>query len=267
VKILLLIAAVGLIFFLSITSFAPFKNALFAGLFPKNSSHATGNGSIRLTPSVTAGVGQTFTTPIMIDTAGEDIVGVDIQLVFDKTVLELTDISYFPENSVLKDYIPGISDPAQKTQLLAQTNNIGILQFSSITLGDEDVFNGTLGESNPFAILQFKVLRNTPTSAAFNHTPGSTIDTNLTGTEAVDILSTVTNMYVNGNPPITYPELSPNPDAKPGDLDNDNKVGIFDYNILLTDFGKTGTNLIADLDKDGKVGIFDYNILLTNFGR
>lgn len=54
--------------------------------------------------------------------------------------------------------------------------------------------------------------------------------------------------------------------AKPGDIDRNNKVDIFDYNILLTDFGKTG-NLPADIDKNGKVDIFDFNILLTNFGK
>ena len=62
------------------------------------------------------------------------------------------------------------------------------------------------------------------------------------------------------------PSLSPSPLVKPGDLDGDNDVDIFDYNQLLTDFGKTG-NLAADIDKNGKVDIFDYNILLTNFGK
>jgi len=51
----------------------------------------------------------------------------------------------------------------------------------------------------------------------------------------------------------------------------DNKVDIFDYNQVLTDFGKTGTNLISDIEKSGtsldKVDIFDYNLLLTNFGK
>ncbi len=60
---------------------------------------------------------------------------------------------------------------------------------------------------------------------------------------------------------------SPLPSAvKLGDLDVDNDVDIFDYNILLTDFGKTGTSP-ADIDKNGKVDIFDYNTLLTNFGK
>ncbi len=62
----------------------------------------------------------------------------------------------------------------------------------------------------------------------------------------------------------TYPASSPA--GKAGDVDQNGKVDIFDYNLLLTDFGKNQPNLPSDLDKNGKVDIFDYNVLLTNFG-
>ncbi len=55
--------------------------------------------------------------------------------------------------------------------------------------------------------------------------------------------------------------------TKPGDLDNDCDVDIFDYNQLLTEFGKTQSGLISDIDSNGKVDIFDYNALITNFGK
>ncbi len=55
--------------------------------------------------------------------------------------------------------------------------------------------------------------------------------------------------------------------AKPGDIDGNGNVNIFDYNILLTNFNKTGTGIQGDLNNSGKVDIFDYNILLTNFGK
>lgn len=58
---------------------------------------------------------------------------------------------------------------------------------------------------------------------------------------------------------------SPSP-IKPGDLDGNSKVDIFDYNILLTNFGKAGAGVQGDLDGNNKVDIFDYNNLLTNFG-
>lgn len=69
------------------------------------------------------------------------------------------------------------------------------------------------------------------------------------------------------------PVTSPSPSAaaiKAGDIIVNGKVDIFDYNQLLGDFGKTGTNLISDIHKAGsslnKVDIFDYNLLLSNFG-
>jgi len=53
----------------------------------------------------------------------------------------------------------------------------------------------------------------------------------------------------------------------PGDLNQDRKVDIFDYNLFLPEFGKVVANNLADLDKNGKVDIFDYNLFLGNFGR
>lgn len=56
--------------------------------------------------------------------------------------------------------------------------------------------------------------------------------------------------------------------AKIGDTNGDSKVDIFDYNELLSNFGKTtGFSPNTDLDKNGKIDIFDYNLLLTNLGK
>jgi hypothetical protein len=51
--------------------------------------------------------------------------------------------------------------------------------------------------------------------------------------------------------------------TKPGDLNGDNKVDIFDLSVLLTNWGSTGG--IADINSDGKVDIFDLSILLSNW--
>lgn len=55
----------------------------------------------------------------------------------------------------------------------------------------------------------------------------------------------------------------------PGDLNHDSKIDIFDYNIMVTDFGRSDTPgfIPADIDKNGTVDIFDYNILVGNFGE
>ncbi len=62
---------------------------------------------------------------------------------------------------------------------------------------------------------------------------------------------------------------TPTPASIPGDLNGDHTVNIFDYNILIGDFGKTGSPgwIPADINKDGKVDIFDYNALVGNFGK
>ncbi len=51
---------------------------------------------------------------------------------------------------------------------------------------------------------------------------------------------------------------------KPGDLDRNGRVDIFDYNMLLGAFGKTGAPGFhpADILKNGAVDIFDYNEIL-----
>lgn len=70
-------------------------------------------------------------------------------------------------------------------------------------------------------------------------------------------------------PPTSSPTPTPKPTPLGGDIDKDGDVDIFDYNILVTNFGKrTPQNLGgADLDNDGDVDIFDYNLVVTNFGR
>ena len=71
-----------------------------------------------------------------------------------------------------------------------------------------------------------------------------------------------------GSTPTPTPTRKPTPTGVyiPGDIDGDGDVDIFDYNLLITNFGATGGN-VADIDGDGDVDIFDYNILVTNFGK
>ena len=71
------------------------------------------------------------------------------------------------------------------------------------------------------------------------------------------------------------PTKSPTPTNTPvpvpilGDLDNNKKVELADYNILFANFGKAGVSgwIPSDIIKNGKVDIYDYNILVGNFGK
>lgn len=63
-----------------------------------------------------------------------------------------------------------------------------------------------------------------------------------------------TDIINTGNVRGSLPCQTPTSVSKPGDLNADNNVDIFDYNILVANFGTTYT-------------IFDYNILVTNYGK
>ena len=56
----------------------------------------------------------------------------------------------------------------------------------------------------------------------------------------------------------------------PGDLNSDTHVNNVDKTILVTNFNKAGVVggwIPADIDKNKVVDIFDYNILVENFGN
>lgn len=65
----------------------------------------------------------------------------------------------------------------------------------------------------------------------------------------------------------TCPQPSPSASIvrKVGDIDNNGKVDIFDFNTFIGDF--VIKNLRSDFDNNGKVDIFDYNLLIQNFGK
>lgn len=58
-------------------------------------------------------------------------------------------------------------------------------------------------------------------------------------------------------PPVTY---------RSGDVDQDNKIDILDFNMLMVNWGNNPVFLGADIDGNGKVDIFDFNLLMVNWG-
>jgi hypothetical protein len=51
-------------------------------------------------------------------------------------------------------------------------------------------------------------------------------------------------------------------EAKKVDINNDNKIDILDFNVIMVNWGAEGNN-VADLNKDGKVDILDFNALMV----
>jgi len=67
----------------------------------------------------------------------------------------------------------------------------------------------------------------------------------------------VSNFFVAGKlfwDRIKFKPIAPVVTPLPGDFNGDNKVDIYDYNLLITNFGNPYT-------------IFDYNALVGNFGK
>ena len=52
---------------------------------------------------------------------------------------------------------------------------------------------------------------------------------------------------------------------KTGDANNDSKVDILDFNVLMINWGSTSANNAADFNKDSKVDILDFNLLMINW--
>ena len=50
------------------------------------------------------------------------------------------------------------------------------------------------------------------------------------------------------------------------DLNGDGAVNFSDLNLVIGQFGQTGSNLIGDVNRDGVVNFSDLNDLLANYG-
>jgi len=83
-----------------------------------------------------------------------------------------------------------------------------------------------------------------------------------------DLSPNVSVVVTDEAPPAPTDTIVPTvpPGRVPGDANGDGKVNIFDYNLVVSNFGTDGKEIPGDLDGDGTVGIFDYNEVVSNFG-
>lgn len=64
--------------------------------------------------------------------------------------------------------------------------------------------------------------------------------------------------------PTPTPSLAPlSAEAKKVDINNDNKIDVLDFNVIMVNWGATSSGNTADLNKDGKVDILDFNALMV----
>ncbi len=54
---------------------------------------------------------------------------------------------------------------------------------------------------------------------------------------------------------------------KTGDIDGDGIIGMKDFNMLMVNWGKSGSSMNGDVNGDQKVDLSDFNILMVNWGK
>jgi hypothetical protein len=213
--------------------------SLWAVKKPQNAAPAEaaypGGPTLSLTPSSsTVYVGQELTLTVNLNTNNFKATAADVKLTYPHTVLEAKTVT-------VGTFLP--------TVLTAPTITNGQINFT--------VASGTAPKSGSGALatILFKVLTTSTNPAAITFTP----QTQIAGIDAAgnaisqNILDTTTGATATIK------------NYLPGDITKDGKVDIFDYNQLVSDFGKTGTT--SDLNNNGAVDIYDYTILVANFGK
>lgn len=168
----------------------------------------------------------------------------DINATFDPNLTHLTavtlDLSYLPDSLSITGftstaYLPVVLTPATYTN-----GNFNVTLGATPGSGGQPTW-GTLGK------LVFKAL--TPGIHVVNFT-GNTL---AAATESTgNVLKSVTPFTINV--------------FNQGDANHDKKVDLFDYNILVSDYGRTDLSR-ADFNQSGKVDLFDYNLLVAHYGN
>lgn len=129
-------------------------------------------------------VGDTFSVDIILDTAGNDVDGVDIySLYYDPTLLEVVDNlprqsgTQIKAGSLISQNGGSSGNSVNKTE--------GTILFSQPASGGQ-YFNG----KGVLATIQFKALKPGDANLKFDFIPGSTVETNVVG-HGIDLLSHV----------------------------------------------------------------------------
>lgn len=137
--------------------------------------------SLLFTPSsLNASVGSEVVATIILNTAGQDVSGAGIKLVFDPTYLHAVRIE---PSDIFTDYPATIID-----------NENGAITVSGIISSPTDLFTG----EGTFADIVFSPLQVGATKVSYIFTPGSTIDSNIAVmTGNGDILAAVNQLTLS----------------------------------------------------------------------
>lgn len=173
----------------------------YFGLITSNRA-ATANSTLQLTQQVNAVQNTAFTIPVMLNTNGAQVVGVDMDIRFNTQYLTVTSISYLTttQNTTFKTYAPVLTNGTfDANKVITRANSQGILEFSAVTFDwPANQITAPFTGSTILASVTFMPKIPGTTTITLAHTPGSTIDSNVVSNENMpqDLLSSVQNSTV-----------------------------------------------------------------------
>lgn len=71
--------------------------------------------------------------------------------------------------------------------------------------------------------------------------------------------------FISPIPPSVLPPSALSSEAQKVDSNNDDKIDILDFHILILNWGSTTPGNVADFNDDGIVDIFDFNLLMIHW--
>lgn len=148
--------------------------------------------------------GQQLKLPVRLDTGGNTVIGVDIDLSFDKTLLEFVDI--VNTSKVYPLMLPQVSGNTDKSKIVTTANTTGRIKTSLVAAtANGEPTSGYSGQlADPLYELYFTVQAvsaSRTTNIELVHSPGSTTDSNVTISDTErDALSSTQNTVLTINP-------------------------------------------------------------------
>lgn len=252
---------------------------------------AAATTSLSFSPSSqTKWTGDSVNFSVVMNTAANQVVGMDLQISYDPSVLTVTSISkgsgITAFDTVIRNTIDNTSGKinyslfsVDKTKAVSGSN-LTVLTISATVKGTATAgtYSITLTPETSIAALTegqnvvanktngtLVVTSDTSTSGATNTlTPTSTLAPTTALPTATSAPSSGGSNN-NGNSNSSGNNGTPPAIGKRGDLNGDGKVNVLDMSILLTKFLKGGG--AGDLNGDGKINILDLSILLSSWGK
>jgi hypothetical protein len=223
--------------------------------------------------------GDTVSYSVTMNTGENQIVGMDLLITYDPTVLTVTSISKGQAISAFDTIIRNTIDntsgrlnyslfTVDKTKSVSGSN-LTVLTFTGSVKGTAPAGTHTITlapETSLAALTESQNVVANMTNATLVVTSESTGETNTpVPTSALPTATTAPSSGGSNNTNNNGNTQTPPAIGKRGDLNGDGKVNVLDMSILLTKFLKGGG--AGDLNGDGKINIQDLSILLTSWGK